>query len=345
MFKSLKSSFALRIVLMVFMCLLFSSLFTITVTVFLIWLGVRIPTVNFIIYISFAFLVSSIIGTLIAIALSKSFSVSHNKFKRALREVASGNFDVVINENENIIYSELAHDLNTMIRELKSVQVLRNDFISNFSHEFKTPISSINGFAELLLDEKIEDSERIEYAKIIFDESSRLLNLAKNTLMLSKLDGKMIVSEKSYFSLNDLIERNLLLFEKQLAEKNITINTDLQSVRYYWDSDLLSQVFINLFLNAIKYGKEGGKIEVALKRDGENVIITVTDDGIGMDEETLSRIFERYYQGDKSHKTEGNGLGLAIVERIVSLCEGKIVAQSKKGEGSTFTVTIPMRTA
>ncbi len=344
MFKNLRSSFAVRIVLIVFACLLFSSAFTLSMAMFLVWVGVRIPSVNFIIYILLAFAVSCVAGTCIAVFMSRKFSANHNKFKRALKEVANGNFNVMISDT-GLIYGELAEDFNLMIKELKSVQVLRSDFISNFSHEFKTPIASINGFAELLTEEDVTDEERKEYAQIIFKESSRLLKLSKNTLLLSRLDGRQIVSEKKYFSLDDLIERNLLLFEKALSEKNINVITNLDKTPFFWDEDLFSQVLINLFSNAIKYGKTGGKIEVILKNNGKTVEITVTDDGIGMDETTVKRMFERYFQGDASHKTEGSGLGLAITEKIVDLCGGKIYATSKKGEGTTITVILPMHEA
>lgn len=340
MFKHLGSSFALRIVLIVFACLLFSSAFTLSMAVLLVWMGVRIPTVNFIIYILLAFAVSCVAGTCIAVVISRRFSKSHNKFKRALKEVANGNFNVMVSD-DTPIYGELAQDFNLMVKELNSVQVLRNDFISNFSHEFKTPIASINGFAELLTEENLTDDERKEYSQIIYKESLRLLNLSKNTLLLSRLDGRRIVSEKKSFSLDGLIERNLLLFEKQLAEKNINVVTDLDKVNFYWDEDMLSQVFINLFSNGIKYGKTGGNFKVTLKDKGENVEIVVIDDGIGMDETTLKRMFERYYQGDTSHKTEGSGLGLAITEKIVSLCGGNIYAESKQGEGTSIYVILP----
>jgi len=340
MLKAIKSSFALRIVLIVFLCLLFSSAFTLSMGMLLIWLNVRIPPLHFMMYILSAFAISCVVGTFLAVFISRRFSASHNKFKRALKEVANGNFDVIVKE-ENILYGEIAHDFNAMVKELKSLQVLRNDFISNFSHEFKTPVSAINGFAELLAEPNVSDDERIEYAQIICKESARLLKLSKNTLLLSKIDGRQIISDKHNFSLNGLIENTLLLFEKQLAQKNISVNTQLEKINYFWDEDLLSQVFINLFSNAIKYGKEGGNLSVTLKNQKETVEITVIDNGIGMDEKTKARMFERYFQGDASHRADGNGLGLAITEKIVLLCGGKITVQSELDMGTTVTVTLP----
>lgn len=338
------SSLALRITLIVFGCLLVSSLFVIISTLLIFKLGVRIPTANFTIYVLFAFIVSLIVGTILAAFVSKKSMKGFDVVRKALNEVAEGNFDVIIPEIENRKYlNEIIRDFNATVQQLKSSEAMHSEFITNFSHELKTPITSINGFAELLMNEDLSEEERKEYAQIIYNESNRLLKLAKNTLLLSKLDGQTLVSEKSIFAFDEMVTNCLILLEKEFANKNVELITNLDKITYYWDSTLLSQVVINLVSNAIKYSKEGGKIEVELHERTGYVFLSVKDNGIGMDEQTKEKVFDRYFQGDSSHKTEGNGLGLAIVKRIVDLCGGKIDVGSTLGEGTFFMVTLPER--
>ena len=339
-----QKSAAIRITLIVFFCLLSSSVFVVLTTLFIEWLGIKIPPTRMTMYLLISFGVSCLVGTLIAAFLSKKSTANYNKFKRALNEVANGNFDVVIDdEDEDFFFSQLTEDFNATVKQLKGLEIMRSEFITNFSHELKTPITSINGFSELLLADNVTDEERKEYAQIIYDESNRLLKLAKNTLLLSKLEGQTIVNDKVLFSFDQMVESSILLLEKEMAKKNINLHTNINKVSYYWDSTLLSQVVINLISNAIKYSNEGGNITVELHSNAGYVFFSVKDDGIGMDEETKEKIFDRYYQGDGSHKTEGNGLGLAIVKKIIDLCGGKIDVGSEKGKGSYFMVTLPDR--
>ncbi len=292
-------------------------------------------------YLLISFGASCVLGTVLAAVLSKKSARSYNKFRKALSEVANGNFDVVISEDEDLLMSQFAEDFNATVKQLKGLEIMRSEFISNLSHELKTPVTSINGFSELLLADEVSDEERKEYAQIIYNESKRLLKLAKNTLLLSKLEGQTIVTEKSLFSFNEMIESSLILLEKEMTAKNINLHLNLDRVNYYWDSSLLSQVVINLVSNAIKYGKQNGNIHVELHSNSGYVFFSVKDDGIGMNEKTLAKIFDRYYQGDSSHKTEGNGLGLSIVKKIIDLCGGKIDVGSKEGDGTYFMITLP----
>ncbi len=343
MFKKLRESLAVRITLLVFLSVLLAQMLTFTVFALLFRAGVLKPKDSFILYLIFAFVASLSLETIISAVFSRVISGAYETYKTALSEIASGNFDVTIPESQEMLTKQFVRDINKMTRELKNNQIMRNDFISNFSHELKTPIVSINGFSELLMADDITDEERKEYAGIIYSESGRLLNLAKNTLLLSKLEGQSVVCNKKVFLLNECVENCALLFEKQLKTKNSEIKMSLEKISYYWDPDLVSQIVINLLSNAIKYGKENGVITVTLKSFNGYVYLTVRDDGEGMDEATLARVFDRYFQGDDSHKTEGNGLGLSIVKRIVDIGEGKISVESKVGEGSAFTVTLPER--
>ena len=338
-FPKLRLSFTFRIILLVFFCLLLSSLFTILTVLIAKWSGVKIPSSNVTLTIIVAFALSCIVGTICAAFLSKHLSKEHDKFKNAITEVANGNFDVMFPDSPDKIYGPIGAELNKMVKDLKSVNVLRNDFVSNFSHELKTPITSINGFAELLMGDVTEE-ERKEYAQIIYDESARLLALAKNTLLLSKLESQGVCNKRT-FNLNELTENCLLLLSKDFQKKEVNLSCDLEKIEYFWDDSLLGQAIINLVSNAVKYTPKGGNVRVELYKRDDLVYFVVKDDGCGMDEKTLSRIFERYYQGDDSHKTEGNGLGLPIVAKIAFLCGGKVTADSIPGGGSTFTMILP----
>lgn len=344
MAEKFNKSIALRFTLIVFGCLLGSSACVILITLLIAWLGIRIPPARMTAYLLISFGVSCLIGTILAGVVSKKSTRSYNKFKRALKEVANGNFDIIINEDEDGFLSLFAEDFNATVKQLKGLEIMRSEFITNLSHELKTPITSINGFSELLLADEVSEEERKEYAQIIYNESNRLLKLAKNTLLLSKLEGQSIVTEKSIFSFDDMVENSLILFEKEILAKNINLNVNLDRVNYYWDSSLLSQVVINLVSNAIKYSKQNGNISIELHSNSGYVFFSVKDDGVGMSKKTLAKIFDRYYQGDSSHKTEGNGLGLAIVKKIIDLCGGKIDVGSKEGEGSYFMITLPEKT-
>lgn len=343
MFKKLRESLAVRITFLVFLSVLLAQMLTFTVFALLFRVGFLKPKDSFILYLVFAFIASLSLGTIISAVFSRVISGAYETYKTALSEIASGNFDVTIPESQEMLTRQFVRDINKMTRELKNNQIMRNDFISNFSHELKTPIVSINGFSELLMSDDITDEERKEYAGIIYSESGRLLNLAKNTLLLSKLEGQSVVYNKKVFLFNECVENCALIFEKQLKAKNSEIKMSLEKISYYWDPDLISQIVINLLSNAIKYGKKDGVITVTLKSLSGYVYLTVKDDGDGMDEATLARVFDRYFQGDGSHKTEGNGLGLSIVKRIVDIGEGKISVESKPGEGSAFTVMLPER--
>ncbi len=343
MFEKIEKSLAMRIILVVFASILFSQTFTLFVFALLLKFHIIIPQASFTAYLAAAFGASCILGIAIAAFLSKQLSETYEIYKKALREIANGNFDVSVPENKNTaIFGQIARDINVMARELKSNKIMRNDFVSNFSHELKTPIVSINGFAELLMAENVPEEERREYAGIIYQESARLLNLAKNTLLLSKLEGQSVICDKKLFRLDESVEQAAIMLAKPVKEKNVTLNLELEKIFYYWDADLFSQVAINLISNAVKYGGENGVVDVELKEEGSSVLFSVKDYGIGMDEKTLARVFERYFQGDGSHKSEGNGLGLSIVDKIIKLIGGKIEVYSKLGEGSTFKVILPV---
>jgi len=284
---------------------------------------------------------SVVIGTTIIAIAGKRILRHIRALNEATREVAKGNFDVRIEEISDDEIGQLTVSFNKMAAELKSIELLRNDFISNVSHEFKTPIALIQGFARLLQSDSLTDEERREYTQIIVDESERLSRLSSNILKLSKLENQEIVVEKTSFSLDEQIRRTILLLEPKWSKKNIEFNIELENIKYYGSEELLQQIWLNLIDNAVKFTGENGEIAVKLYDTGSSIKVRIVDNGIGMDDRTMKRIYEKFYQGDKAHSSEGSGLGLSLVKRIVELCGGKISVKSVKGKGSTFVVELP----
>lgn len=236
----------------------------------------------------------------------------------------------------------LYQSFNSMVKELKIIEILRTDFISHFSHEFKTPIVSIKGFANLAKSENISKEERDEYLNIIINEIDRLVTLSNQTLLLTRLESIEIVVDKELYNLDEQIRQSILLLQNQWEEKNINLKIDLEKVKISSNKDLLQQLWINILNNSIKYSYDGGNIHVVLKEKDENSIqVIIKDNGIGIDDETLKHIFTKFYQVDSSRKTEGLGLGLSIVKIIIDLCEGSIDVKSEKGKGTTFFITLP----
>ena len=244
----------------------------------------------------------------------------------------------ILKRNDEI--GELAENFNKMVKELNNNEYLSKEFISNVSHEFKTPIASIQGFAKLLKDDKTTEEEKTEYLDIIIEETDRLANLSNNIQKLSRLENKDIVKLEDKIILDEQIRKCILMFNQKLDEKNINITMDEKNLKVISNEELLQQVWINLINNAIKYTPENGQIEVKLEEEEKYVIVEIKDSGIGIDEKKQKRIFEKFYQVDSSHATEGNGLGLAIVKKIVELHGGTISVESKVGEGSSFKVKL-----
>ena len=269
------------------------------------------------------------------------------KIMAAMGRLAKGDFSVRI-DMSNEAYRpreirEFAESFNKAAEELSGTEILRKDFINNFSHEFKTPIVSIRGFAKQLERDDLTDEQRREYLDIIVSESDRLANMASNVLLLSKLENQTIVTDKARFALDEQLRRAILLLEKQWTEKALDLDVDLEAVELYGNEEMLNHVWVNLLGNAVKFSPDGGRLTVRLRREGDFAACTVRDAGPGMDEETRRRVFEKFYQGDTAHATEGNGLGLALVRRIVDLCGGDIAVESAPGAGSAFIVRLPLR--
>lgn len=284
---------------------------------------------------------SILLGTAIAGFLSRNALNPIRKVIAATHKVAEGDFSMRLELKGIHELEELSHSFNRMAHELSTIETLRGDFINNFSHEFKTPIVSVRGFAKLLRDGNLTESERQEYLDIIIAESERLASLSTNILNLSKYENTEIITDKSPFRLDEQIRRAVVLAEPKWAAKEIVINLDLDEITYNGSEDLTQQVWLNLIDNAIKFSHRHGTVGIRLYREGSGICFTIRDEGIGMNDETKTRIFTKFYQGDISRVKSGNGLGLAIAQRIVQLCGGSIGLRSEEGTGSTFIVVLP----
>ncbi|MGN1187099.1 MAG: sensor histidine kinase, partial [Lachnospiraceae bacterium] len=233
-------------------------------------------------------------------------------------------------------------DFNKMVEELGSIETLKTDFFSNVSHEIKTPLAVIQNNAELLRLEGLTEEERLEYTETILHATKRLSNLITNMLKLNKLEKQAITPAPQQYDLCAQLCECALQFEDAWERKNVEFEADIEErAMIEADEGLLALVWTNLLSNAVKFTPEGGTIRLAQISDEEKITVSVADTGCGMDEKTMSRIFDKFYQGDTSHSTEGNGLGLALVKRILQLSDGDISVNSEVGRGTVFTVTLP----
>ena len=284
---------------------------------------------------------------LITIALMQNISRKIvnpiKKITDATKKVASGDFTIELETKRDDEIGELTHNFNKMVKELNSIECLQKDFINNVSHEIKTPISSIQGFAKLLEADDLIKEERKEYAEIIKEESDRLLYLSTNILKLAKLENQERIMNKTKFNIAEQIRRTISVLEQKWKEKNIKFNVSLKEQEFLGEKDLMYQVWMNIIENSIKFSKQDGQIDVKMKTNQDSIIVEIKDYGIGMEEEEAKKIFDRFYQVDKSHTKPGAGLGMTIAKIIVELSDGKIEVKSKLNESTTFIVTLPSK--
>jgi signal transduction histidine kinase len=257
----------------------------------------------------------------------------------ASKEVAIGNFNASVKVRGNDEIAVLSRNFNLMVKELSANEYLHKDFVSNVSHEFKTPITSLKGYAKLLKKDDLTKEQRQEYADIIISESERLSNLSSNLLKLSKLENEVIKHRKDKFSLAEQIRDVILLLQDGWENKNLELDLDLNEVEFTGDKELLYEVWINLISNSIKYSNDNGTLRITVKKR-DKIIVEIIDDGIGMTIEEQDKIFLRFYKADKSRNTSGTGLGLSIAKKIVELHLGTISVESEVGKGSKFVVII-----
>ena len=289
---------------------------------------------------------SLIIGTFFGYFLSERYFRPLKQLSNASKKIASGDFSVSIEEleykDDDTELNDLIKNFNIMAKQLSKIETLRSDFIANVSHEFKTPLATIQGYVTLLEDDKLTKEERSNYLNIIFDATKKLTNLTSNILKISKLENQEVEICKKEYNVSEQLREVIILLQASWEKKNIEFNLDLSDCMVISDEELLQQVWMNVISNAIKFSNLDGRIDVSLVSRSNYISVVIKDYGSGMDEETLSHVFEKFYQGDKSHSRDGNGLGLSLVKRIVTICHGEIKLDSKLNEGTTVTINLPI---
>jgi signal transduction histidine kinase len=264
---------------------------------------------------------------------------------QAARKVASGDFTVRVHsqrkDDKKDELEVLIDDFNKMVEELATIETLKSDFIANVSHEIKTPLAIIQSYASALRKDELPQKEKQEYIETILEASQKLSTLVTNVLRLNKLENQEIIQAEPY-SLDEQLRCCILALEDKFEKKNIEFDADLDEVTISTDESMMEILWNNLLTNAIKFTDPNGIVKVVLKEEGGKAIVSVSDTGCGMSEETCCRIFDRFYQGDTSHFAEGYGLGLSLVKRVIDLVNGKINFVSEPGKGTTFTVTMKL---
>jgi len=257
-----------------------------------------------------------------------------------MNRLEEGEYSTRLHIGHSSVFKHLSDSFNALAAELENTELLRADFVNNFSHEFKTPIVSVLGFAKLLKRKDLPDEKREEYLDIILSEATRLTDMADNVLSLAKIENQTILTDVTRFNLSEQIRTCVLLLLKKWEQKRLEIDFDEYEYRCAGNEELLKQVWINLLDNAVKFAPEGSRIRIHIAETPDTITVSVANAGEAIGEETRKRIFEKFYQGDSSHATEGTGLGLAIVKKIVQLHKGSIGVTREDGY-NVFTVTLP----
>ena len=299
-----------------------------------VWLGIP--------YTIRVLLISILSGAAIAVGLSKIFVSPMMKLGDAMRKVAGGDFSVRLDCTSKIRdVREVYGSFNTMVKELGNTETLQTDFVSNVSHEFKTPINAIEGYASLLLDSQLTDEQKNTYIDKIIFNTRRLSDLVGNILLLSKVNNQTISLKASTFRLDEQVRQSILALESKWEKKEIEFDIDLDEIEHTGYENLLSHVWLNLIDNAVKFSPQNGQIRIRLKQLAGSVTFSIWDNGLPIPEADIDRIFNKFYQGDNSHASEGNGLGLALVRRIVAAAHGTINVTSSEDAGTEFVVALP----
>ncbi len=285
----------------------------------------------------------------VILALISSIFISNRFFKPikrlidAMQKVSDGNFDIRLDTKSSAKeFREVLAGFNMMAQELKSTEIVQSDFVSNVSHEFKTPINAIEGYATLLQNNDRADEAENEYIDKILFNTKRLSSLVSNVLLLSKIENQTLGLHKVTFGIGEQVREEILALESAWSAKSIDFDVDIDDIDYEGYETLMHHIWSNLISNAVKFSPKNGEIRINLKRNDGKLIFTVEDNGPGISDEAKKHIFDKFYQADTSHKVDGNGLGLALVKRILDVCEGSISAENREEGGCRFTVTLPV---
>jgi len=282
-----------------------------------------------------------LVGILVTGLLSRYFFNPIKKLRAAMDQVADGDFSVRLEERSTSKeIMEIYTGFNLMAHELSSTEILQTDFVSNVSHEFKTPINAIEGYSTLLQDGENLNDEQKEYVDKILFNTQRLSSLVGSILLLSKLENQQILTNRTQYRLDEQIRQSVVALETAWTQKDIDLDVELERVSYLGNEQMMRHVWDNLISNAVKFSPQGGTVKLQLAKKGRKVVFTIEDQGPGLSEEAQKHIFDKFYQEDSSHKQEGNGLGLALTKRILTIEKGQIAAENIHEGGCRFTVTL-----
>ncbi len=330
-----KTRFSIRLLFMlvIFIELLFVTLLSNGIAALIPTAVVKLPSFIWVLILAVS------IGGIVTYVITYYLLNPITELSHAMMRVAEGDFDIHFDKKGAVRETkQLYASFNRMTKELKSTELLQNDFVSNVSHEFKTPLATIEGYATLLQDKTLSDEQRDEYVEKIRVSTARLSELVRNVLLLSKVENGTISNHDEQFRLDEEIRQSIFSLEKEWTEKNIDFDIELESVVWVGNRGLLFHVWTNLIANAIKFNTQNGFVGIYLTEEADRVVFTVTDSGVGIKSEDIEHIFERFYQGDSSRREEGNGLGLALVSRICAKIGAEIEVNNRTCGGAEFRV-------
>ncbi len=344
--KKIKGNLTFSLLLIVFSMLLITLGIIVSISVFLLQSGemeIESRRIHPIIIV-LVLVVSSLTMTMIvSFFVSRHFLKPIRQISQATKKIANGDFEVTLSYDDSNEIGELVQNFNLMVSDLKNIEILKNDFIDNVSHEFKTPLASISGYSALLQDESLGPAERRIYTQNIMDSARKLNELLGSILRLSKLESGETNLERTVYEVDEQIRQSILQLEKQWSDKNIELDIELEKIKCLGYEQLNQHIWLNIIGNAIKFSAYEGRVEISLKKISDSdAEFKVKDYGIGIKPAVINKIFDKFYQGDSSHSKEGNGLGLALVKKLIDMNGFDISVQSRYGEGSEFTVTLPL---
>ena len=328
---------------MIFILVLLSFIAFFSVIFMTIYLNIWNQKENFFFALFFMTLFSVIISTGVSALVGRKILQPITELRQGMNKVAEGDLSIQMEQSPRVDeVKDLFEDFNIMVNELASIETFRNDFVTSVSHEFKTPIAIIRGYVQLLQTADLSEAEKVEFYQRILEGTQQLSALTDNVLQLTKLENQTMDLEKNFFRIDEQIREVILFLQPKWEKAELNLAIDLVTINYFGKEELLYQVWLNIFDNAIKYSTIGGNITVSMTEKSEKIRIEIVDQGIGMETEEVGRAFDKFYQADTSRKTQGNGLGLSLCQKIIDLHQGTIRVNSKKNVGTVVVIQLPI---
>ena len=327
----------------IFFLVLLSFIGFLSVILLILYLNIWDQRENFLFILFFMTMFSVVISTGVSAMVGRRILQPITELRKGMNKVAKGDLSIQMEEAPRVDeVKELFDDFNIMVKELGSIETLRNDFVSSVSHEFKTPLAIIRGYVQLLQTADLSESEKAEFYQRILEGTQQLSTLTGNVLQLTKLENQTTDIEKKKFRMDEQIREVILFLQPKWETAELNLDIELVKINYIGKEELLYQLWLNILDNAIKYSTVGGTIKVLMTDNLQSITIEIVDQGIGLDTGEIERIFDKFYQADTSRKTQGNGLGLSLCQKIVGLHQGSIKVNSKKSVGTVVVIQLPI---